>query len=222
MFPGQGKMKLFSYWRSVASFRVRIALNLKGVPVEVETLDLLKGDQFDDAYRAVNPQSVVPALVDDGAVLFQSLAIVEYLDETRPDPPLLPPDAKGRARVRGIAQIASADAHPLIVPRVRAYLTGELKLSDEQLAAWARRWMGDGLAAMEAHLAAGDDTGRFCHGDRPGLADLCLVPQVVGAGMFGCPTDSYPTAMRIFETCMALDAFADAHPRGQPDFPAGR
>ena len=213
-------MKLYSYWRSLASFRVRIALNLKGIPFEVETLDLLEGDQFDGAYRAVNPQPVVPALVDGGAAFSQSLAIVEYLDETRPRPPLLPADPAGRARVRAIAQIASSDTHPLIVPRIRKYLTEDLDLSDAQLGAWIRRWMGAGLAAMEAHLAAGAETGRFCHGDRPGLADLCLVPQIVGSRMFGCPMDPYPAAMRIFETCMALDAFADAHPTKQPDFPA--
>ena len=213
-------MKLFSYWRSLASFRVRIALNLKGMDCDIETVDLLEGDQFEGAYRAVNPQPVVPALVDGGTTLFQSLAIVEYLDETRPEPPLLPADPGGRARVRGIAQIASSDTHPLIVPRIRKYLTEDLDLSDEQLGAWIRRWMGAGLEAMEAHLAAGTGTGRFCHGDRPGLADLCLVPQVVGSRMFGCPMEPYPTAMRIFETCMALDAFADAHPAKQPDFPA--
>ena len=213
-------MKLFSYWRSLASFRVRIALNLKGIPAEIETLDLLKGDQFNSAYRAVNPQQVVPALVDDGTVLFQSLAIVEYLDETRPEPPLLPGDPKGRARVRGIAQIASSDSHPLIVPRIRKYLTEDLELSDDQLQAWIRKWMGAGLEAMEAHLAADADTGTFCHGDRPGLADLCLVPQIAGARMFDCPMDPYPTAMRIFEACIALDAFADAHPTKQPDFPS--
>ena len=205
-------MKLFSYWRSLASFRVRIALNLKEIPAEIETLDLLKGDQFDSAYRAVNPQQVVPALVDDGTVLFQSLAIVEYLDETRPEQPLLPRDPKGRARVRGIAKMASSDSHPLIVPRIRDYLTEDLDLSDDQLEAWIRKWMGAGLEAMEVHLAADVDTGTFCHVDRPGLADLCLVPQIAGARMFGCPMDPYPTAMRIFETCMALDAFADAHP----------
>ncbi len=213
-------MKLFSYWRSLASFRVRIALNLKGMDCDIETVDLLEGDQFEGAYRAVNPQPVVPALVDGGTTLFQSLAIVEYLDETRPEPPLLPADPGGRARVRGIAQIASSDTHPLIVPRIRKYLTEDLDLSDEQLGAWIRRWMGAGLEAMEAHLAAGPGTGRFCHGDRPGLADLCLVPQIVGSRMFGCPMEPYPTAMRIFETCMALDAFADAHPAKQPDFPA--
>ena len=213
-------MKLFSYWRSLASFRVRIALNLKGMDCDIETVDLLEGDQFEAAYRAVNPQPVVPTLVDGGTTLFQSLAIVEYLDETRPQPPLLPADPGGRARVRGIAQIASSDTHPLIVPRIRKYLTEDLDLSDERLGAWIRRWMGAGLEAMEAHLAAGTGTGRFCHGDRPGLADLCLVPQVVGSRMFGCPMEPYPTAMRIFETCMALDAFADAHPTKQPDFPA--
>ena len=213
-------MKLFSYWRSLASYRVRIALNLKGVDCDIETIDLLGGDQFEASFRAVNPQPVVPALVDGGTVLFQSLAIVEYLDETRPEPPLLPADPAGRARVRGIAQIASSDTHPLIVPRIRKYLTEDLGLSDDRLTAWIRTWMGAGLEAMEAHLAAGPGTGRFCHGDRPGLADLCLVPQIVGSRMFGCPMDPYPTAMRIFEACMALDAFADAHPTNQPDFPA--
>ena len=162
-------MKLFSYWRSLASFRVRIALNLKGVPCDIETIDLLEGDQFRDSYLAVNPQPVVPTLVDGGTALFQSLAIVEYLDETCPQPPLLPADPTGRARVRGIAQIASSDSHPLIVPRIRKYLTEDLELSDEQLAAWIRNWMGAGLAAMEAHLAAGSDTVLFATATGPVL-----------------------------------------------------
>ena len=213
-------MKLFSYWRSLASFRVRIALNLKGIPADIETVDLAEGEQFEPSYRTVNPQPVVPTLLDGGTALFQSLAIVEYLDERYPEPPLLPAQPGARARVRGIAQIASSDTHPLIVPRIRNYLTDDLKLSEDQLGAWILRWMGEGLAAMEAHLAEDAATGRFCHGDRPGLADLCLVPQIVGSRLFGCPMEPYPTAMRIFETCMALDAFADAHPAKQPDFPS--
>jgi maleylacetoacetate isomerase len=210
-------MKLYTYYRSQAAFRVRIALGLKGLSREDVYLHLEKGDQFADGYRAVNPQMVVPTLVDGETTLFQSLAILEYLDETHPHPPLLPPDPKARAWVRGFALINVADSHPLVVPRVRHYLTDALGLSDEQLLAWIRHWLVAGLEAMEALLAQHRDSGRFCHGDAPTLADICLVTQVTPAQTFGCDLSPYPRIMRVYESCMAIPAFAAAHPSQQPD-----
>ncbi len=211
-------VKLYGYWRSLASFRVRIALNSKGIESDYVYLNLAHGDQCTDDYRAINPQMVVPTLDDGGEPLFQSLAIIEYLDETHPDPPFLPEDPRGRARVRGLAQIVTSDAHPLIVPRIRNYLTDVLKVGDAERLAWIQRWMSEGLRAIEENLAKSPATGRFCHGDRPTLADICLVPQVAGSQMFDCPMEAYPTVMRIFEACMRIDAFVRAHPRNQPDF----
>jgi len=210
-------MKLYTYYRSQASFRVRIALNLKGIAREDCFLNLEKGDQFAAEYRAINPQMVVPTLIDGDVKLFQSLPILEYLDEKYPQPPLLPADLTARAWVRGIALINVADAHPLIVPRVRHYLTDVLKLSDQQRLTWIRHWLGAGLQAIEALLAEHPESGRFCHGDRPTVADICLVTQVTPAKTFDCPLDAYPRVMRVYESCMAIPAFADAHPSKQPD-----
>ena len=212
-------MQLYGYWRSNATFRVRIALNLKGIEVDTTYLNLEAGDQFAGDYGAVNPQHVVPTLDDGGEPLFQSLAIIEYLDETHPEPPLLPGDARGRVRVRALAMIPSADAHPLIVPRIRNYLSDTLNLSEDQKLTWIRHWMGEGLRALEANLAASAGTGRFCHGDQVTLADICLVPQVAGSRMFEVPMDPYPTCLRVFDSCMEMDAFQKAHPMKQPDFP---
>lgn len=212
-------MKLYGYWRSLAAFRVRIALNLKGIPFEVESMDLVKGDQFSDAYRKINPQMVVPALIDGEIVLTQSMAILEYLDECHPEPPLLPADAAERARVRAICMISVADIHPLLVPRIRKYITQEMGHSEEELMAWIQHWLTTGLAAMEEKLAGDSATGTYCHGDSVTLADLCLVPQFGAAGMFGIDTDAYPTAKRIFEACLQVPAFFDARPQAQPDFP---
>jgi maleylacetoacetate isomerase len=211
------KFKLYTYYRSQASFRVRIALNLKGIQRDDCFLHLEKGDQFAAAYRAVNPQMVVPTLIDGDAKLFQSLAILEYLEERYPNPALLPADPLARAWVRGLALINAADSHPLIVPRVRHYLTDVLQLSDEQRLAWIQHWLGAGLEAIEALLAEHPSSGLFCHGDRPTIADICLVTQVTPAKTFACSLDPYPRAMRIYETCMAIPAFADAHPAKQPD-----
>ena len=210
-------MKLYTYYRSQASFRVRIAMNLKGIAHEDTYLHLEKGDQFDPGYRAVNPQMVVPTLIDGNAKLFQSLAILEYLDETHPNPPLLPKDAASRAWARGFALINIADSHPLIVPRVRHYLLDDLKLSQDQLMAWIQRWIGAGLQAMEELLAEHKESGRFCHGDAPTLADIGLVTQVTPARTFNADLSSYPRVMRVYETCMAIPAFADAAPAKQPD-----
>jgi maleylacetoacetate isomerase len=215
-------LKLYSFWRSIATFRVRIALNLKGVvPDEIVDIDLLKGKQREDAFRAVNPQMVIPALIDgDGPVMFQSMAIMEYLEETHPQPPLLPRDPKGRARVRGLCQIAVSDAHPMSVPRVRNYLTNELKVDQPTLLAWVRHWQSEALRAYETHLTNNAGSGRYCHGDAITLADICLVGQAVGSGFFDVDIKAYPACARIVDRCMQNEAFAKAHPLKQPGAPA--
>jgi maleylacetoacetate isomerase len=213
-------IRLFSFWRSLATYRVRIALNLKGVRPEEIDVNLMKGAQREAAYRAVNPMMALPALIDgDGPILFESLAIIEYLDETRPDPPLLPKDARSRARVRGLAQIVACDSHPLIVPRVREYLEHELKIDEPARAAWCRHWHTQAIAALETHLQS-KETGRFCHGDQITLADIGLASQAAGAKFFGVDTAPYPNFVRIAETCAQIDAFAHAHPLRQPGAPA--
>ena len=212
-------MKLYGFWRSLASYRVRVALAFKGLHAEEVSIDLLKGKQNEQDYLAVNPQGVVPALVLDegGSPLFQSLAILEYLEETHPEPPLLPKDARGRARVRGLALIAAADGHPLIVPRVRSYLEKELKADETARNRWLAHWTMRALEAIEGHLAREKETGRFCHGNTPTMADICLASQVIGAlAYFSCDTKSVPTAMRIYNQCMEIPAFANAHPLKQP------
>ena len=212
-------MKLYGFWRSLATYRVKVALALKGVKAEEVSIDLLKGRQYDREYVAVNPQAVVPALVldDGGPPLFQSLAILEYLDETHPQPPILPRDARGRARVRGLALIAAADGHPLVVPRIRNYLEKELHIDEPARNKWLAHWTLKALEAIEAHLKGGKETGRFCHGNSPTIADICLAGQVVAAtGYFKCDVSGVPTAMRIYEECMKLDAFSAPHPLKQP------
>jgi len=214
-------MKLFSFWRSLATFRVRIALNLKGiVPEEVVDVDLMKGRQREAAFRAVNPQMLIPALEDDGTVLFESLAIIEYLEELHPKPPLLPADPRGRARVRGLAQIVACDAHPLLVPRVRDYLEHQFKLDEPTRMTWCRHWIAEALQALETHLKNEKATGRYCHGDAVTVADICLVSHAVGAKFFKVDLAPFPTVSRIVDTCLAIDAFARAHPLRQPGAPA--
>ncbi len=213
-------MKLFSFWRSLATFRVRIALNLKGLPVETVFVDLDADAQRTSDYRIVNPQMVLPALLDgDRPALFQSLAILEYLDEVYPEPPLLPADARGRARVRGLAQMVACEGHPLLVPRVRQYLERELKLDEATRLAWSRHWIVETLVALEGRLGSDAETGVFCHGDCPTMADICLVGHVTAAQSAQCDLARYPTVMRVFQKAMALPAFAQAHPRRQPDTP---
>jgi maleylacetoacetate isomerase len=214
-------MKLFSFWRSLATFRVRIAMNLKGLkPDEVIEVNLMKGQQREEAFRKVNPMMAIPALIDgDGPALFESLAIVEYLDETHPNPPLLPKDAKGRARVRALAQIVACDSHPLVVPRVREYLEHNLKLDEAARNTWCQHWHRAALTALEAHLQD-KATGRYCHGDAITIADICLASQAAGANFFKVDLASFPTVKRIAETCMQNDAFARAHPLKQPGAPA--
>ena len=214
-------MKLFSFWRSLATFRVRIALNLKGVvPDEIIDVNLMQGKQRADAFRTVNPQMLLPALIDgEGPVLFQSLAIIEYLDETHPRPPLLPTGPKARARVRALAQIVACDSHPLIVPRVREFLDHEFKLDEAARLKWIRHWIGEALAALEANLAGSKETGNYCHGDAITLADICLVSQAVGAKFFNYDIAPFPTVRRIVDRCMQNEAFARAHPLRQPGAP---
>ncbi len=215
-------MKLFSFWRSLATFRVRIAMNLKGLtPAEVVEINLVKGQQREEAFRKVNPMMAIPALVeDDGTVLYESLAIIEYLDEVHPNPPLLPRDPRGRARVRALAQIVAADSHPLCVPRVRDYLEHVYKLDEATRTEWCAHWIRQALDAIEKHLSAESETGRCCHGDTVTLADICLATQVAGAGFYKVDLEPYPTVRRIAGELFKIDAFARAHPLKQPGAPA--
>jgi maleylacetoacetate isomerase len=214
-------LKLFSFWRSLATYRVRIALNLKGLtPDEEIDVNLMKGAQRDPSYRAVNPMMALPALAEgDAPVVFESLAIIEYLEETHPAPPLLPTDARGRARVRGLAQIVACDSHPLIVPRVREYLEHELRIDEPARLAWCRHWHVQALAALENHLS-GRETGQFCHGDQVTIADICLASQAAGAQFFGVDLAPFPNVTRIVNACQQIDAFARAHPLKQKGAPA--
>ncbi len=214
-------MKLFTYWRSQAAFRVRIALRLKGLAMEKVTLDLLAGDQFAADYQKLNPEGVVPTLIDgEGRPLVQSLAILEYLDEKYPQPPLLPRELRDRAHARAIAQMVAMDAHPFIVPRVRKYLEEELRLDEPARAKWVRHWLDAGSRAVEEVLANDPRSGKFCVGDQVTIADICLAAHLTSAKLFGGrdPND-YPTAGRIYANCMAVEAFAAEHPLRQPDAP---
>jgi maleylacetoacetate isomerase len=211
-------VKLYGFWRSLASYRVRVALAMKGMHAEEISVDLLKGKQNEDDYLAVNPQGVVPALVLDegGPPLFQSLAILEYLEEVRPQPALLPKDARGRARVRGLALIAAADGHPLVTPRIRVYLEKEMKQDETSRNRWLAHWTMRALEAIEGHLSKEKETGRFCHGDAVTIADICVASQMIAAlAYFNVDTKALPTAMRIYNQCMEIDAFAKAHPLKQ-------
>ncbi len=213
-------MDLYDYFRSSASFRVRIGLNLKGLDPKRHFVHLTRGGgaQFAPDFSALNPQQLVPALIDDdGTILTQSLAILEYLDETHPAPPLLPTAPKDRARVRALALAIACDLHPINNLRVLFYLRDHMSQPEEARNAWYRHWVATGLAAFEAMLAGSPATGRFCHGDAPTLADICLVPQIFNAQRFDCPLDGYPTVMRVFEACMAHPAFDAAQPAKQPD-----
>ena len=210
-------MKLYTYFRSSAAFRVRIALNLKGLAYEPAYVHLPKGDHRAPAYGKLNPQALLPALEDAGALLTQSLAIIEYLDETRPNVPLLPRDAPGRARVRSLAMLIACEIHPLNNLRVLQHLKRALGQNDEQVNGWYRHWIADGLARFEADLANAKATGRFCHGDTPTMVDCCLVPQIFNAQRYQCDTAPFPSAMRVFAECMKLEAFDRAQPSKQPD-----
>jgi len=217
-------LKLYTYFRSSASFRVRIALNLKGLDVDMVPIHLVKqgGEQLTEEFRRINPEALVPALVDEedengSQVLTQSLAIMEYLDEMYPEPPLLPAAPLDRAYVRSIALAIACDIHPLNNLRVLRYLVRDLKVSEEDKNAWYRHWCEQGLAALEAKISADGRAGKFCFGDTPTLADCCLVPQIFNARRLDCDLSGMPTLLRIMENCAKVDAFAMAEPSKQPD-----
>ena len=212
-------MKLYDYFRSSACYRVRIGLQLKGLDYDAVSVHLVRdgGEQLKPDYREINPTGLVPVLKDGGATLTQSMAILEYLDETHTTSPLLPADAAGRARVRSLALMIACDIHPLDNLRVLRYLVKQAGLTEDAKNAWYAHWVQEGFTALEAHLAASADTGRFCHGDTPTLADCFLVPQVFNAVRFGIDITPYPTIARIDEACRALPAFQAAHPSQQPD-----
>ncbi|MCX7515012.1 maleylacetoacetate isomerase [Frateuria sp. STR12] len=214
-------LALYGYWRSSAVYRVRIALNLKGLRYETRPVHLLRdgGEQHGEAYRALNPQQLIPCLRDGERVLTQSMAIMEYLEETHPEPPLLPADARSRARVRALAMAVGSDIHPLGNLRVLQYLQGELGVDEAQKLAWSRHWIEVGFDALETMLAGNSATGRYCHGDTPGLADACLVPQAYNALRWELPMDRWPTIARIHAACNELEAFRQAAPEHQPDAP---
>jgi len=210
-------MKLFDYFRSSASYRVRITLNLKGLDCEQVGVNLLKGEHKGEEHLTRNPQGFVPALaLDSGEVLTQSLAIIEYLEEVYPEVAVLPQDAIGRARVRALAQLIACDIHPVDNLRVLKYLTGELGISEEQKTRWYQHWIEEGFKALETRLSE-KETGTFCHGDSPTLADICLAPQIFNAQRFNVDLTPFPRIMAIHQAFEALDAFKDARPENQPD-----
>lgn len=211
-------MKLYGFSRSSAAFRVRIALNLKGIAWEHINISLPDGDQFDDSYKTLNPQGRVPTLIDGDNVLYQSMAILEYLEETHPEPAFLPSDPVGRARVRGLADIIACDIHPLNNLAVLKFLSREMGADKDAVnVTWYQHWIYEGFNALEAHLAADSETGTFAHGDAPGLVDICIVPQVFNAQRYECDLSPYPRLTGIFTACMKLEAFDNAQPSKQPD-----
>ena len=213
-------IKLYSYWRSSACYRVRIALNLKQLPYETIAVHLAKGEQHADGFQEVNPQELIPVLMHGGRMLRQSLAIIDYLDENfDTNRPLMPSVARERQRVRAIAQMIACDIHPLNNLRVQQYLEKEFKASEKQREAWTRHWIEEGFVALEAVLKDSLATGTYCEGDSPTMADCCLVPQVYNAQRFGVKLDKYPNIKRINDECMKLPAFIDASPEKQPDCP---
>lgn len=212
-------MKLYTFFRSSASYRVRIALNLKGLTYEQVPIHLRRGggEQLSAAYKAINPQALVPALEDGGRILTQSLAIIEYLEETHPNPPLLPPDPADKALVRGMALLIACEIHPIQNLRVLQYVKRQYNQTDEQVNRWAQHWIDLGLEALERMIVAQPRRGKFCFGDTPTLADICLVPQLGNARRYGCDLSPYPSILKIEKNSMALQAFADAAPEKQPD-----
>ncbi|MBX3602672.1 MAG: maleylacetoacetate isomerase [Rubrivivax sp.] len=208
-------MELFNYFRSSASYRVRIALALKGLDYTYRSVHLARNEQFKESYAAVSASRLVPLLRDGEHSLTQSLAIVEYLDETHPQPPLLPADAAGRARVRALALDIACEIHPLNNLRVLRYLVRDLKVSEDDKNRWYRHWVETGLEVVERQLAARPST--FCHGETPTLADITLVPQIFNAKRFECRLDHVPNVVRVFEACMKLDAFEATRPEKCPD-----
>ena len=212
-------MKLYTFFRSSASYRVRIALNLKGLEYEQAAIHLRRGggEQLKPAYKAINPQALVPALEDNGQVYSQSLAIIEYLEERYPKPPLLPSDAADRAVVRSMALLIACEVHPIQNLRVLNHLKNDHKLSDDDTIRWARHWINLGLSALEQMTISLSKQGEFCFGQTPTMADLCLVPQLSNARRFGVDLSAFPKLLAIEAACMSLPAFANAAPENQPD-----
>jgi len=210
-------LQLFNYFRSSASYRVRIALALKGLDYDYMPVQLARNEHFKESYAALSPARLVPLLKDDERIVTQSLAIIEYLDELHPQPPLLPGTALERARIRALALDVACEIHPLNNLRVLRYLVHDLKVSEDDKNRWYRHWVETGLEAVEQQLASHPATGHFCHGDAPTLADVVLVPQIHNAKRMDCRLDHVPTVMRIFETCMAHEAFAKTQPSACPD-----
>ena len=208
-------MELYNYFRSSASYRVRIGLALKGLEYDYKAVQLTKNEQTAESYAAVSASRLVPLLKDGDHVLTQSLAILEYLDETHPEPALLPKDPAERARVRAIALDIACEIHPLNNLRVLRYLVGPMKLSEDDKNRWYRHWVETGLEVVERQLSA--QPAAFCHGDAPTLADICLVPQIFNAQRLSCRLDHVPNVMRVFDTCMKLDAFEQTRPERCPD-----
>lgn len=210
-------MTLYDYFRSTAAYRVRIALNLKGLDYHQAGINLLRGEDAGEDYRAINPQGLIPALAVEGGLLTQSLAICEYLDEVEPTPPLLPGNPLQRARARALAQMVACDIHPVNNLRILKYLTGTLKIDEAQKLAWYHHWIDEGFHAIEQWLEKEAGGGRFCFGDQVTLADLCLVPQVYNARRFELDLAPYPHIVAIEQHCLTLDAFQRAQPTNQPD-----
>lgn len=215
------QLRLYSYWRSSAAYRVRISLNLKGLPYDIVPVHLLRdgGEQHTAVFRQANPQGLVPVLQHGNRMMRQSAAILEYLDETWPTPPLLPATSRDRQRVRAIAQAVTCDIHPLNNLRVMRYFEHTWHVPQPERDEWVRHWIGDGFQAIEATLKDHPSTGRYCEGDTPTIADCCLIPQVYNARRFGVALDAYPTIARIEQACLALPAFDAARPERQPDCP---
>ena len=210
-------MRLYSFFRSSAAYRVRIALNLKGVDYEIANVDLPGNRHREAEFRAVNPQATIPTLDDDGTILWQSLAIIDYLDARFPQPRLIPQEPVARAHAQALAQLIVCEIHPLNNLRVLRYLVKTLGLTEEQKNAWYRHWVEQGLASVEARLVAEGRSGRYVLGDMVTLADVLIVPQIFNAQRFDCNLDALPTVMQIFDNCMQLPAFVDARPAVQPD-----
>ena len=211
------RLKLYNFSRSSASYRVRIIANLKGITYDYASINLMRGESRQPSYEALNPQGRVPALEDNGRLIPQSMAICEYLEETHPKPAIFPPDPFGRARVRAIALMVACEVHPIAGGRAQNYLGTLVNADSNKRAEWGRHWMSEGFREIEAFLAKSTETGRFCHGDTPTIADAFLIPQVYNAERAGVDLAAFPTIRRIYQECHKLDAFANAAPERQPD-----
>ncbi len=210
-------MKLYNFSRSSASYRARIVANLKGITYDYVSINLMRGESRQPSYQALNPQGRVPSLEDNGLLIPQSMAICEYLEETHPKPPILPADPFGRARVRALALMVACEIHPIAGGRAQSYLGTLLNANADQRAQWGRHWMTEGFREIEAMLTNSGDTGRFCHGDMPTMADAFLIPQVYNAERAGVDLAPFPTIRRIYQECNKLAAFVKAAPESQPD-----